>query len=233
MPVGHTVAGPEPGTVLEPRTDPEEGRVWYAAYGSNMHLSRFDCYIRGGTPAGGARSYPGCRDRRRPERSLSVVLPGTMYFALESTVWTGGMAFYDPQGEGEMPARAYLITPSQFSDVSRQEMRREPGVDLDLSEVLTHGRAQLGPGRYETLVSAGSIDGRPVLTFTAPHRAEEMDLNPPSAAYLRHLVSGLAEAHGWGVHRIAGYLATRPGADREWTPESIVTLIERAVDPAV
>ena len=37
-------------------------RVWYAAYGSNTDAARFGCYLRGGCPEGGARSYPGCRD---------------------------------------------------------------------------------------------------------------------------------------------------------------------------
>ncbi|MGW8332136.1 hypothetical protein ACWGLE_30040, partial [Streptomyces sp. NPDC055897] len=39
-----------------------DGLVWYASYGSNMHLDRLAHYIEGGRPAGAARSYPGCRD---------------------------------------------------------------------------------------------------------------------------------------------------------------------------
>ena len=177
-----------------------------------MHAERFGCYLSGGRPAGGTRVYPGCRDTREPERQVPVVLPGQMYFADESPVWTGGMAFYDPTAAGDMAARAYLVTAQQFADVAAQEMRRAPGVDLDLTEVLARGIARLGPGRYETLVCAGWLDGLPLLTFTAPWRIEEAALNAPSVAYLRHLAAGLAEAHGWSAERIVTYLSTRAGA---------------------
>jgi hypothetical protein len=160
------------------------------------------------------RVYPGCRDTHEPERRVPVTLPGQLYFAGESAAWTGGMAFYDPTASGTMPGRAYLITAQQFADVAAQEMRREPGADLDLTEVLARGTARLGPGRYETLVCAGRLDGLPLLTFTAPWRIEDAALNPPSAAYLRHLGAGLAEAHGWSPDRIAAYLSTRAGADQ-------------------
>ena len=198
------------GTVWQMSTAPAQ--VWYVAYGSNMHAERFGYYLSGGRPAGGARVYPGCRDTREPRRRVPVVLPGQLYFAGESAVWTGGVAFYDPTAAGATPGRAYLVTVQQFADVAAQEMHREPGVDLDLTGVLTQGTAQLGPGRYETLVCAGRFDGLPLLTFTAPWRIEEAALNPPSAAYLRHLAAGLAEAHGWSAQRIATYLSTRAGA---------------------
>jgi hypothetical protein len=187
-------------------------QVWYVAYGSNMHAERFGCYLRGGRPPGGARLHPGCRDTSEPERRVPVTLPGLMYFAEESAIWTGGVAFYDPTAAGETPARAYLVSEQQFSDVAAQEMHREPGTDLDLAAVLADGTARLGDGRYETLVCAGRLDGLPLLTFTAPWRIDRAALNPPSAAYLRHLAAGLAEAHGWPAERIDTYLSSRPGA---------------------
>lgn len=202
--------------------------VWYAAYGSNMHRERLACYLTGGRPSGGTRAYPGCRDPRPPGRSLPLMLPGLLYFATESPVWKGGRAFYDPDAGGETPARAYLLTVSQFSDVAAQEMYREPGTDLDLSGVLRHGRARLGPGRYETLVCPGLLDGHPVVTFTAPWRSGEVEGTPPSAAYLRHLASGLMAAHGWSAEEAAGFLATRPGAGAHWTPGRVADLVARS-----
>ncbi|MGW1377437.1 histone deacetylase [Streptomyces sp. NPDC002446] len=208
-------------------------RLWYAAYGSNMHLDRLTCYLAGGRPPGGLRDHPGCRDPRPPARTAPVVLPGRMYFATESQVWTGGRAFYDPdhppgsRADAELPARAYLLTLSQFSDIAAQEMYREPGTDLDLTEVLTHGRARIGPGRYETLVCAGLLDGVPVLTFTAPWSGEDIaaQLNPPSAAYLEHIAAGIIASHGWTAPRAAAYLATCPGADGHWTAADIAELL--------
>jgi hypothetical protein len=199
--------------------------VWYAAHGSNMHLDRLNCYLAGGRPPGGSRTYPGCRDSRPPRRTIPVLLPGGLYFALESMAWTGGMAFYDLLDPGEMPARAYLLTASQFADMAAQEMRQEPGEDLDLSAVLANGRASLGEGRYQTLVCPGVLDGVPVLTFTAPWRCAEAALNRPSAAYLRNLASGLRESHGWTRERIAHYLAGRPGAQGVWNAADIAALV--------
>lgn len=216
---------PEP---LESSPAPVD-RVWYAAYGSNMRASRLGCYLVGGRPPGGARTCPGCRDPRSPERTLPVLLRGRLYFALESAVWTGGMGFYDPDDPDETPARAYLVTASQFADIAAQEMRREPGTDLDLSAVLRAGRARLGPGRYDTLVCAGTLAGCPVLTFTAPWRSSEVDWSRPSAAYLRTLATGLVEAHGWDLGRAACYLSTRPGAEGAWSSGEIEGLLQPAV----
>ncbi|MFD9061449.1 histone deacetylase [Kitasatospora purpeofusca] len=203
-----------------------EGLVWYAAYGSNMHADRLAYYIVGGRPPGGARTYPGCRDRRLPEQQVPVLLPGLLYFAGESLVWTGGMGFYDPAQAGEMPVRAYLVTAQQFSDIAAQEMHRDPNVDLDLEEALSSGRDQLGPGRYETLVCPGMIDNIPLLTFTAPWHLAEAELNAPSAAYLANFATGLAEAHGWSLQRSAEYLASRPGAAGHWTPEAVLEALQ-------
>ncbi|WP_242587242.1 histone deacetylase [Streptomyces sp. MST-110588] len=186
-----------------------------------MHAARLRCYLAGGRPTGGARTYPGCRDPRPPSRSVPAVLPGAVYFALESRVWTGGMAFYDPDGPGEVWARAHLVTAGQFCDIAAQEMhrmpeddaeacpglRRGPGLELDLSAVVARGRVSIGPGRYETLVCPGMLDGRPMLTFTAPWGAGDVTHNRPSARYLAHLTAGLREAGAWDEEQIAGYLA--------------------------
>jgi hypothetical protein len=185
--------------------------VWYASYGSNTHHDRLAAYIAGGRPEGGTREHPGCRDRRMPAESVPVELPGALYFATVSPVWGGGRAFYDPDAEGHTLAVAHLVTPSQFSDIAAQEMYRQPGTDLDLADVLARGRAALGDGRYETLVCAGTLRSRPVLTFTAPWGAADVPHVPPTPAYLAHLAAGLRESGGWSGERVAGYLAPAAG----------------------
>lgn len=197
-------------------------RVWYAAYGSNMQADRLACYLRGGRPPGAARTYPGCRDGTPPARSVPVLLPGALYFALESAVWGGGVAFYDPAGTGELPARAHLIGVGQFSDIAAQERHRSPGADLALDEAVRTGRQQLGRGPYGTLVCPGSLDGLPVLTLTAAWPPGRAPLNAPGAAYLRLVAAGLAEAHGWSPRRAAAYLAARPGAAGHWTTATLL-----------
>ncbi|MFE7558158.1 histone deacetylase [Kitasatospora sp. NPDC057500] len=190
-----------------------------------MHAERLACYLRGGRPPEGERDYPGCRDARPPERALPVRLPGLLYFALESRTWGGGMAFYDPRRRGTAPARAYLLTAGQFSDIAAQEMGGGPGADLDLATVLRTGRDPQGPGRYQTLVCPGTLDGVPVLTFTAPWTLAEATLNAPRARYLRNLAAGLADAHGWSARRTAAYLSTRPGAAGHWTVDALLAAL--------
>src|SRR3954447_5491666 len=113
-------------------------QVWYVSYGSNMSSTRLACYISGGRPEGGRRVNPGARDRRLPARSIPVDLPGTLYFAGESTQWGGGVAFYDHETPGYTAARGYLITAEQLSDIAAQEMYRVPQEGDPLEEgVLT------------------------------------------------------------------------------------------------
>ncbi|RKN10101.1 histone deacetylase [Streptomyces radicis] len=193
-----------------------------------MHPARLAAYLEGGVAPGGARAHPGCRDPRPPRWSTALTLPGLLYFATESAVWTGGRAFYDPHAPGETAAHAHLITLGQLSDIAAQEMGRVPGVDLDLTAVLRSGRARLGPGRYETLVCAGTLEGHPVLTFTAPWRSVTVPWNAPAAAYLRHLGGGLRAAHGWGAARAGEYLASRPGARGHWTAHEVAALLNAA-----
>gem|GEM_PF-247961 len=193
--------------------------VWYAAYGSNMSVRRLHFYLAGGRPPGNVRHYPGARDRGAPARSRPLHIPGGVYFAGHSRAWGGGLALYDPQLPGSAAVHAHLITVQQFSDIAAQEMARPPGRDLDLTEVLATGRAQLGPGRYETLLRAApDIDGIPVLTFTAPWQAHQTPWRAPSTHYLALLARGLREAYGWGPRRTERYLSRLPGVRAEHVP---------------
>ncbi|MFG2143889.1 histone deacetylase [Streptomyces sp. NPDC048696] len=214
----HTIA---PG----PFHGPAPELVWYTSYGSNMFLERLGHYIRGGPLPGTARVYPGCRDRRLPVESVAVELPGVVYFATESPVWGGGRAFYDPDADGLVYARAHLVSAGQFADIAAQEMYREPTGDLDLAEVLAEGRAALGGGRYETLVCPGQVKGVPLLTFTAPWALDDVPWTLPSAPYLRHLASGLLEAGAWDLGAVAAYVASRPGAAGYWSARAVAALI--------
>ncbi|MEE1754278.1 histone deacetylase [Streptomyces sp. SP18CS02] len=216
----------ETRTIERVRTaDGAPGQVWYTSYGSNMHLDRLMHYIEGGRAPGAALAHPGCRDKRPPTASVAVELPGVLYFATESRLWSGGRAFYDPDADGRVYGRAHLVTAGQFSDIAAQEMYRAPGADLDLVRAVRHGRAVLGDGRYETLVSPGCLDGLPALTVTAPWSVGRVEWNAPSAAYLRYLSTGLLEAGARDVREIAAYLAACPGAAGHWTVQRVVDLI--------
>lgn len=201
-------------TATEALTDlvPDSGEVWYVSYGSNMSGTRLSCYLEGGCPPGGSRHNPGARDPRPPRHSIAVGLPGSVYFAGESTQWGGGVAFYDHATPGPAAGRAYLVTAQQFADIAAQEMHRVPDPDDPIEEIVLgglapelDGRHHVGPGHYETLVEIGRVAGAPLLTFTAPHGVDHVEHSPPSPAYLATLADGLREAHGWHEDQIARY----------------------------
>ncbi len=207
-------------------------QVWYVAYGSNLCLDRFRCYLAGGTPAGGMRRYDGCRDPRDPVATVGLHAPGDLVFSGRSTVWGGGMAFYDERPPGQVACRGYLVTVDQFADVVAQEMRRPPGGAFarGLATAVAGGGpvTALGSGRYETLADVGVMDGVPMLTFTC---GDPGGLEPvaPSAAYLRCIATGLREAHGWDIARIADYLAGCRGVDGAFTVDDLMPVVAGAV----
>ena len=203
-------------------------RIWYAAYGSNLSLDRFLCYLQGGCPPGARRTYAGARDPSLPMGMEPVTLTGSVYFAWESPTWGGGIAFYDPQAAGTSLGRAYLVTAGQFADLTAQEMHQDPGTDMDLTGLTSGGRLRLGPGRYETLHVVGRIADVPVVTFSCDvHGA--LPLTPPAPAYLATMARGLADAHELTAGEIAAYLLARPGIGSAWSKDRVVALVEDAL----
>ncbi|WP_202874064.1 histone deacetylase [Kribbella speibonae] len=203
-------------------------RVWYVAYGSNLALERFSCYLDGGRPRGGARVYPGCRDRTSPQRTAAVTVPGGLVFAGASKVWGGGSAFYNAAAPTQLAGRAYLVTLDQLADVAAQEMWREPGgaYARELAALLPEVAElhSLGAGRYETVVRLGELDGLPMFTVT---HGTVADLAPvaPTASYLHWIATGLIEAHGWDLAQVVDYLHAAPGVQLGWTPGALLSAL--------
>ncbi|WP_350275348.1 hypothetical protein [Kribbella sp. HUAS MG21] len=156
-------------------------------------------------------------------------MPGSVVFAGASKVWGGGSAFYDRSAPSEVAGRAYLLTPDQLGDVAAQEMWREPGgpFALELAGLLPDVVEfhTMGPGRYETVVCLGELDGRPMYTVTHGTIA---DLAPvaPTASYLHWIATGLVEAHGWGIERVVDYLHAAPGVRLGWTPGALLSALD-------
>jgi hypothetical protein len=180
--------------------------IWYVAYGSNLSRERFCCYLHGGRPDGNHRAYPGCRDTSDPLDSFGLMIPGGLYFAGRSSGWRAGMAFYDPEAQGEVAARAYLITAEQFVDVLAQETLRSPGMALDLAPAFRGDRYSDGVGGYSILVRVGDRRGVPLVTFTRGRRSAST-LSAPTVHYLAAMATGLHEAHGWSPAQIDRYLS--------------------------
>lgn len=205
------------------------GTIWYASYGSNLSRRRFERYLRGGTPRGGRRRYPGARDPRPPSGDRPVSLPYRLRFAGESHTWGGGMAFVDVSSDGQVLARAYRITIEQFADIHAQENAgaAEP---TDLSAVLDGQQVVAGRGNYPVIVRCGRLGSTPMFTFTAQHAARHAAApNAPAPAYLRTIATGLAEAHALDAEPIVDYLRRAPAVDASYDADTLSAVVSAGV----
>jgi hypothetical protein len=175
--------------------------IWYLGYGSNLSRDRFACYVVGGTPPGASRTYDGCRDRTLPRSVVPLRVPGRLTFAGESTVWGGGMAFLDPDGDSQVHGRAYLVREQQLADLFDQEPR------------------------YETQSVVGERDGVPVVAFTS---TATLEAAAPSAAYLSTILHGLTDGILTRPQAI-DYVLAAPGVDLLWDRATIEALEHPAV----
>lgn len=150
--------------------DGRPAKVYYASYGSNLYHDRMNVYIAGGSPNNGKTTYAGSRDKTPIEGSIPVALPGTVHYAGDSHVWSGGVAFLDTASRGKSLGRAHLITAEQFDDVVFQESnagQNPDGSKVDLNATIANSRT-VGKGLYGTLQHVGDHNGVPVVTFTSP-----------------------------------------------------------------
>ena len=148
--------------------------VWYIAYGSNLLMERFLCYIKGGSFRGNSKIYEGCTDTSLPLKDKPFLVPYELYFGNESGSWDGsGVAFIDTDKPGIALGRAYLITYEQFLEIQHQE-----------------GTSPRWYGRIVELAS--SVGDIPHMTFTSEHRRPD---NMPNNNYLDILLEGLRETY--------------------------------------
>lgn len=134
-------------------------------------------------------------------------LAGRVFFGGESSVWGGGMAFYDPHLPGSSLATAYRLTAQQFSDVWTQERHLPVGADdVPLAEVIAAGEWNGGDGLYDRVLVGGEIEGEPVVTFTFPDTRRPVE-QPPSPAYAATIERGLIATHGLEREDAAAYIA--------------------------
>jgi hypothetical protein len=207
-------------------SDGEAPLVWYAGYGSNLDVGRFTCYVAGGIPVGGARTYDGCADKTPPRARVALEIPHSLYFAGESRVWTGGAAFVEHE-TGDTPTRvsAYLITLAQFEQVVAQENWRDEAIPVDLHKLKELGRITIndGLGNYDEMMYCGEHDSFPVVSFTSP--MQRQDINRPAPAYVRMLASGLTASHRMSVTEIVDYLQPKPGITGAYSADELVSIL--------
>lgn len=202
-------------------------RVWYAAYGSNLHWPRFRCYLHGGRAPGAARVHAPCPDRRLPRATATATLPFPLFFAGASPTWGGGVAFIDPaRRDAATLARLYLLSEEQFATVVAAEGHRSR-VRLPRPSAAVPPWYVVAPGAYGVVVCCGQRDGVPVLSVTgAPAGGQP---TPPRLDYLRTVAAGLAETHALSAAAVADYLTPVPGVAGHYPRHQLVTLAGGAV----
>ena len=203
--------------------------VWYAAYGSSMHEPRFKCFIEGGRVQGCVRQYEPCMDTSPPLQVLPLRIPYQLYFAGESTAWTGGVAFVKPVPGFSSLARAYLIPLRQLQHVVCQKNQVPKLSPLPIDEAVKNGTAQI-PGvssSYDQIVYLGHRSRTPVVTITT---SKPKKVNAPAAAYLIHIISGLRSMR-YSHDQIISYLRSTPGASKRYSTRELKSLIEIAASP--
>jgi hypothetical protein len=193
--------------------------VWYVAYGSNLSRERFRAYLEGGVPAGSRRTYLGARDRTPPRRSESMWLPGRLCFGGRSTVWGGGLAFLDIDGDARVAVRAHLVTFGQFSDVVTQEARLSPESDLTRDPTGVYGPRS---AVYDAILELGEREDIPMLTMTSSVTRPPV---APSTAYLSTIMRGLDDGFGLDQDDLVGYLLAAGGVRPTWTGDALAALL--------
>ena len=214
-------------------------RVWYVAYGSNLGTDRFRCYLAGGRPDGGTRTYAGCRDpsdpagrsaSSSPVRSSSPASPASGEGAWRSSTRTA---------TGSVACRAYLLTAGAVrgrgrpgdAARARRRVRAGPGGGAARGR---RAAPRWVPAATRRWSASTPGTGVPLLTVTNGD-IRGLALAAPSAAYLRSIATGLREAHGWDDARIASYLAAAPGARGSWTTAAVLEALQgrRVVRPVI
>ena len=164
----------------------ETDDVWYCAYGSNLCADRFRSYIQGVEGPSGREA--GCRDRTLWRDDAVMSAPGKIYFAGNSFKWNGGgVAYFDPDGDGTAWMRRYKITFGQLLDVFSQE-----------------------GGSYDDLLLLGSFHGIPAFTITSKRRYPG---NRPGNKYLSLICTALCDECGLPEAEAQAYLADCVGVD--------------------
>lgn len=210
--VAHTGQGPADAPIQ---------RVWYAAYGSNCDAERLTAYLQGGRLAATGVAHAGSADPAPPQADTAWTFDRALRFAGYSPGWGGATALLADR-PGHALGRAWLLSWRQFEDLFAQE-NQAPHRPLTVGEAQRRRTVWAGP--YGRLLQAGSRDGLPVVTFTAP-RPSAHPAGAPSASYLRTIVRGLLAVHQLDADELAARLLTASGVADGWGRSALSRLVE-------
>jgi hypothetical protein len=206
--------------------------VWYASYGSNMLKNRFLCYICGGTPEGAGKDYLGCSDKTEPIENKPIILPYSLYFSKQSSIWENkGVAFIKSLRDENIRTlgRMYLISKDQFIDLVHQENALDPRntfIDIDFAYLILNGETKIPAHWYSRIIYIGEENGHPIFTFTSACDDSEITLQPPGEKYLRTIIKGIKETYNITNEEIMQYLIALPGIKGLISKQDIYTIVK-------
>lgn len=173
--------------------------VWYVAYGSNLCAERLQRYL------------DHCDPVRSPVEVRPTTLPHRLFFAHESSLWTGGTAFVDPvvdETAGTL-AVAWLVHLDQFRTIlARENGRAVLPVDGPPLPMGPGAGAGIDERRYGLVLGCDSPDDRPAYTFTTPQQPLP-SVTVPAPTYVDTIVRGLSDHHGLDRDAALEYLRAR------------------------
>lgn len=198
--------------------------LWYVAYGPGLDRARvFAALSCGGLAHSGANQGQTHRSKWLGV-DQSLVIPGGLKFTV-TTPDTGHVsAIYVPGADGEVLARAYLLTVSQFSSLVARLNGKTVSHDLELSSIQHRGYGDVLTGPYGQVRYLGKLDKYLSYTVT-PSAWKNARPSPPSSAYIRLLGNGLLRSHELPPLGIGAYIVQWPGADGEFTPADVASIV--------
>jgi hypothetical protein len=180
--------------------------VWYAVYGSNLSIKRFNKYIKGGKLITSCKTkeYDGCTCRNKPSYNKPYKINHELYFAKKSPTWCNHGVAFVKSVESKEPVtlgRIYLITKEQFVDILHQENGKRPPYNVysvDFDGIIRNRIQVIGEnGWYTRIFYLDNEEGIPILTFTGGWEDSTINniRNFPSRQYRNVIIKGLLETY--------------------------------------
>lgn len=182
--------------VLEPET-----QLWYAAWSDLMGTVALHHALHGGAVVDGARSRPGCPDRRPPDDERALMIPRGWRCRGRARWWHKSAVPVLDAEPGPRPtlARAWLLRCGQVLTLMQQD-----GYD-DAEHALV---AALDGQAASPILRLDDLDARPVITWSP---LADGGQTAPSTPLLGTLIAGLRETYSLGSQGVRRYLKDVPG----------------------
>lgn len=199
--------------------------LWYASYGSNMWMPRFECYIAGGQVEGMQKPCSGSVNKTLPYQILWKTFPCHIFFGRDSShSWgPGGVAFLNPERNSQHKTYMcmYKISLEQFNDILFQENGLSLDAGSSLFDMTTlnaisneefSSQEVVKDGWYGNVVYLGKECGIPIVTMTCSpldiegFKSGKLPLCAPNKSYANTLIKGLVEGEQLSESEAIAYI---------------------------